>query len=149
MHIASAPISGESFVIASNTERLLGFFASWNTDFFSFCRSFEEIFTPDTVWENSGLPTVTGYEQALEQILKPSNAQPLGMDAIGVDMLNIAESRDGKVLHERVDHLLRADKSLIISIQIAGITEFSADGKIKAWRDYTDPTPLLALMAAG
>jgi limonene-1,2-epoxide hydrolase len=132
-------------VAQTHTDRLLTFFAEWDSDFDSFCRSFQRIFTANTVWENSGLAPVVGYEQALEQILKPSNAEPLGMDAIGVDMLHIAEA-DGIVFHERIDHLLRADKSRIISIKIAGITEFDSEGKIRAWRDYTDPGPLLALM---
>ena len=43
----------------------------------------------------------------------------------------------GKVLTERVDHILDADGKPAMSIPVMGIFE-TQDGKITAWRDYFD-----------
>jgi limonene-1,2-epoxide hydrolase len=62
-----------------------------------------------------------------------------------VETLTLME-RDNTVFHERIDHLLRADGSVIISIGIAGVTEYDDQGLITHWRDYCDPTALHVLM---
>jgi limonene-1,2-epoxide hydrolase len=64
-----------------------------------------------------------------------------------LDTLNIMAAGN-TVFHERLDHMLRADGSVIISIAIAGVTEFDAAGRIRHWRDYCDPAPLFALADA-
>jgi limonene-1,2-epoxide hydrolase len=131
----------------SNVSRMLWLFDRWNTDFPTMCAAFREVFADDCVWENAGMPAVRGYDEAFEKILLPSHASPFCMDAIRVDTLNIMAAGN-TVFHERLDHMLRADGSVIISIAIAGVTEFDAAGRIRHWRDYCDPAPLFALADA-
>jgi limonene-1,2-epoxide hydrolase len=128
----------------SNESHMLWLFDRWNTDFTTMCAAFRETFADDCIWENAGMPVVRGYDEAYEKILLPSNADPFHMDAIRVDTLNIT-TKGNTVFHERIDHMLRADRSLIISIAIAGVTEFDDAGRIRHWRDYCDPAPLFAL----
>jgi limonene-1,2-epoxide hydrolase len=127
-----------------NISRILWLFDQWNTDFPTMCAAFREVFADDCVWENAGMSAVRGYDEAFEKILAPSNADPFYMDAIRVDTLNIMATGN-TVFHERVDHMLRADGSQIISIAIAGVTVFDDAGQIRHWRDYCDPAPLFAL----
>lgn len=131
----------------TNGNRLLRLFDRWDTDFPTLCIAFREAFAADCVWENAGMPAVRGYEEAYQKILVPSNAAPIGMDAIRVETVNRIES-GLLVFHERIDHILRADGSLVVSIAIAGITEFDDHGLIRHWRDYCDPTPLHELVNA-
>ncbi|WP_143548862.1 limonene-1,2-epoxide hydrolase family protein [Rhodococcus sp. ACS1] len=130
-----------------NSQRLLTFWDKWDTDFDTFVDSFRDVFTDKTIWWNTeSLPQVQGLDEALEKIIQPSKDSALGMECIRVEVRHIAEVGN-IVLHERIDHLLRADGSIIISTPIAGITEFDDNGKITHWREYNDPTRLLALMA--
>ena len=91
-------------------------------------------FRPDTVWENVGLATTTGPEEAIA--LNAGFAESFGMAAMRVDYLAIAETGN-KVLTERTDHFLDADGNVINSFNVMGILEVE-DGKIAAWRDYFD-----------
>jgi limonene-1,2-epoxide hydrolase len=53
-----------------------------------------------------------------------------------VDNLAVAPI-GGKVLTERVDHIIGPDGKPTMSIRVMGIFE-TQDGKITAWRDYFD-----------
>jgi limonene-1,2-epoxide hydrolase len=128
----------------TNVDRMLRLFDQWDSDFATMCAAFRDAFAADCIWENAGMPVVKGFDEAYEKILLPSNAAPFYMDAIRVDTLNIMQTGN-TVFHERVDHMLRLDGSIIISITIAGVTEFDDDGLIRHWRDYCDPAPLFAL----
>ncbi|MDV6271415.1 limonene-1,2-epoxide hydrolase family protein [Rhodococcus globerulus] len=133
--------------IGPNSRRLLDFWDKWDSNYDSFVDSFRDVFTDETIWWNTeSLPEVKGLDEAIEKILQPSKDSPLGMECIRVEVLHITESAN-IVFHERIDHLLRADRSIILSTPIAGITEFDANGKITHWREYNDPTRLLAMMA--
>jgi limonene-1,2-epoxide hydrolase len=103
--------------------------------------AFRSYFTPDTIWENVGMMTTTGPEEALA-IMDQFEAQ-LGCVTMVVDNLAIA-AQGNKVLTERVDHLLKADGSEAMAARVMGIFEVE-NGKITAWRDYFDT----AGMAAG
>ncbi len=98
-------------------------------------------FTPDTVWENVGLATTTGIDEALG-LVKQLEAS-MGIDTIHIEVLAIAS--DGhKVLTERIDRMLRADGSEIAAPPVMGIFEIE-EGRIKAWRDYFDSAAALAM----
>jgi limonene-1,2-epoxide hydrolase len=133
--------------MATNSERLLKLFDDWDSDFAGMCAAFRLAFAPNCIWENAGMDPVHGYAEAYEKVLLPSNSAPLSMDAIRVETRTIME-QDNVVIHERIDHLLRADGSVIISIGIAGVTEYDSDGLIAHWRDYCDPTALHVLMSS-
>lgn len=112
-------------------------------------QAFRDTFTPATVWENVGMAVTTGAEEAIA--LNRSIEGQYGLATIRVDMLAIAEAEgpDGgcRVLTERIDHLLRADGSVIMSARCMGVFEVS-DGRITAWRDFFEP-PEAAVAAAG
>lgn len=130
-----------------HAESTLKFFEEWNTDFPTMCASFHKYFAPDGIWWNTPVfPQVQGVEEAYEQILRPSNESSLAMDRIHVETLNIAQVGN-LVYNERVDHITRADGSVVLSIPICGVIEFNEDGLIQHFRDYCDTTALVAAMA--
>jgi len=92
-------------------------------------------FTPGTIWENHGLLTTTGPDEALGFYEQFSAAT--GMTGMKIDVLAIAESADGKVLTERIDWILDKDGKAVMKVPVMGIFEL-AGGKITAWRDYFD-----------
>jgi limonene-1,2-epoxide hydrolase len=129
-----------------HAESVLKFFDEWNTDFETMCASFSKYFAPDGIWWNTPrFPQVTGVDEAFEKILRPSNESALAMDRIHVETLNIAQVGN-LVYNERIDHLTRADGSIVLSIPIAGVIEFNDDGLIQHFRDYCDTTDLVAAM---
>lgn len=108
--------------------------ARYATGFDGCCAAMREDFTDRTVWENVGLSLTTGADEAIA--LMRQFREQLGMDRLEIDVL-AAVSLGNSVLTERVDHLLRADGSIIASIRLMGTLEVD-DGKIVAWRDYFD-----------
>jgi limonene-1,2-epoxide hydrolase len=132
-----------------HVESVLKFFDEWNTDFPTMCASFTKYFAPDGIWWNTPVfPQVQGFDEAFEQILKPSNESSLAMDRIRVETLNIAQVGN-LVYNERIDHIIRADGSVVLSIPICGVIEFNEDDQIQHFRDYCDTTVLVAAMTGG
>lgn len=99
-----------------------------------FTTAVERYFTPATVWENHGLCTTTGQEEALGFYREFSAAT--GMTGMKIDTLAIAATGD-KVLTERIDWILDADGQPVMKVPVMGIFEI-AGGRIAAWRDYFD-----------
>ena len=129
-----------------HVESVLKFWDEWNTDFPTMCASFHRYFAPDAIWWNTPVfPQVQGVEEAYEKILRPSNESSLAMDRIRVETLNIAQVGN-LVYNERIDHIIRADGSVVLSIPIAGVIEFNEDGLIQHFRDYCDTPALVAAM---
>jgi len=120
------------------SEIVTRFLARW-VDPADFNQAFRDSFTPATVWENVGMATTTGIEEALA--LNASFEASLGAVAIRVENLAVAEVGN-KVLTERIDTMLDRDGNAVLSAQLMGIFEV-ADGKITAWRDYFDTASLL------
>jgi limonene-1,2-epoxide hydrolase len=130
-----------------HVENVLKFWDEWDTDFPTMCASFHKYLAPDAIWWNTPVfPQVQGVEEAYEKILRPSNESSLAMDRIRVETLNIAQVGN-LVYNERIDHIIRADGSVVLSIPIAGVIEFNEDGLIQHFRDYCDTTALVAAMA--
>jgi limonene-1,2-epoxide hydrolase len=63
------------------------------------------------------------------------------LDHMVVELTAIAAAGD-KVLTERVDHLKKADGTLLLSIALAGVLHVR-DGRVTHWADYFDPRPFL------
>lgn len=105
-------------------------------------RSVRDHFTADTVWENVGLATTRGIDEALA--LNAQMEAALGLAAIRVDMLAIAAVGD-TVLTERIDHMLDAAGRVLHSAPVMGAFEL-AGTRIVAWRDYFDSAGAAALM---
>jgi limonene-1,2-epoxide hydrolase len=130
----------------SHTDRMLTFFKKWDSDFDGMVASFREIFAENAAWWNTDqLPLVHGIDEAIEHVLKPSRDTALAMECIRVEVVNIAQDGN-KVYHERIDHILRKDGTVVISIPISGVTEFNDGGKIVNWRDYCDPSGMMAII---
>jgi limonene-1,2-epoxide hydrolase len=97
-----------------------------------------EHFADDCVWEQSGLPTTTGPEEAVA--LLDSLVESLGMARIDVEYRHVA-CVDDVVFTDRLDWLVKHDGSRLGPTVVVGVTEFR-DGKISHWREYFDTTGL-------
>lgn len=122
----------------TSTEIVQNFLDLCATGKSGFQDALRDYFTPSTVWENVGLATTTGVDEALAFLAVSEEAA--GITHFDVDMLCIVAD-GGRVLTERVDRLLNAMGEPVATIRLMGIFEV-ADGKIAAWRDYFDPGPL-------
>ena len=133
----------------THADRMIAFFAKWDSDFDTMVESFREIFAENAAWWNAdALPLVHGIDEAIEQVLVPSRDTALAMECIRVEMRGVAQVGN-TVFHERIDHILRKDGSIVISIPIAGVTVFNDEGKIVDWRDYCNPSGMRAIIAGG
>jgi limonene-1,2-epoxide hydrolase len=115
------------------TEIVTAFFAATERPG-GLARGIREYFTPDTVWENVGLSKTTGPDQAVS-LLAGMGGDPESF-AMRVELLSIAAD-GGKVLTERVDHILDSDGKSVMVVPVMGVFEV-ADGKFGVWRDYFD-----------
>jgi limonene-1,2-epoxide hydrolase len=99
-------------------------------------------FTPDTVYENVGMMTTRGIEEAID-VMKQME------DNMGVELLDIkvlAIAMDGNtVLTERLDRMLKLNGSEVGCFRVMGAFEVEND-RILAWRDYFDTAGTLAMM---
>ncbi|MEO0033141.1 MAG: hypothetical protein RIS94_2899 [Pseudomonadota bacterium] len=123
----------------SPTETVEAFCAQWSKSG-GFAESIRSHFTDATVYENVGLTHTTGIAEALAMV--EQFEQGMGLATIDVDMLAIVE-QGGRVLTERVDHMVNAKGERFTSIRLMGIFEVQ-DGKIAGWRDYFDASPFKA-----
>lgn len=96
-------------------------------------------FTDDAVYHNIPIAPVTGRDAivaTLEQFIAPATS-------VEFEMLAIA-STGNVVLTERIDRFVMNGKT--IAIPVMGTFELTADGKIKAWRDYFDMQQFMSQM---
>lgn len=122
------------------TDVVTTFLARWDEPG-GFDQSIRDYFTPTTVWENVGMATTTGPDEAIA--LNAQLGQVMGLAAIRVDNLAVAGTGN-KVLTERVDHMVDAAGRTLFSAPVMGIFEIE-EGKIAAWRDYFDSAGAAAL----
>lgn len=90
-------------------------------------------FTPETVWENVGIVTTVGIEEAKAL----ADNTPPGFETMTVDLKFIA-SQGPYVFTERVDDFFNASGDLLMSARGAGVAEVRA-GRIVAMREYFMP----------
>jgi limonene-1,2-epoxide hydrolase len=119
--------------MATPAEIVSAFIALWERPD-GFPDAVDTYFTTDTVWENHGLITTRGGEEAIG--FHDQFSAQTGMAAMKIEVLAIAETGD-KVLTERIDYILDAAGNTIMTVPVMGIFEI-ADGRIAAWRDYFD-----------
>ena len=106
------------------------FFGRWSGSKADAMASFDEFFTPDTVWENVGLATTVGIEEARAL----AENTPPGFETMIADFkLIVAQGR--YVFSERVDDFYNAAGELLVSARGAGVAEVDA-GRIVAMREY-------------
>jgi len=101
-------------------------------------------FTPQTVWENVGLATTTGVEEAHALIRQFEQG---GIASIAIETLAIAADGN-RVLTERIDRMIKANGTEFWAPRVMGIFEIEG-GKIVAWRDYFDSAGAQSHLAGG
>ncbi|MFV8817871.1 limonene-1,2-epoxide hydrolase family protein [Haliea sp. E17] len=101
-------------------------------------------FFPDTVWDNVGLATTTGVEEAVA--LVSQFHEDMGIASVEVEMLAIAADGN-KVFTERIDRLYNDAGEELSAPLVVGVLEIE-DGRIRAWRDYFDVREAEQLSAA-
>lgn len=119
--------------------RARDFFAQWSVSFDAMCASFEQNFAPGCHWDQRPMVQTRGTDEALRFLQR--SRRLLGMETIDVEIRQLAV-RDGVVHSARVDHLRRADGTLLVSAPVAGVMVFDDDGKISEWREYFDVASL-------
>ena len=98
-------------------------------------------FADDCVWQQSGMPTTTGPEEAVA--LLDGLVDSIGLATLEVEYLHIASNED-VVFTERLDWMVAKDGKRFGPTVVVGVTEFR-DGKISAWREYFDTSGLANL----
>jgi limonene-1,2-epoxide hydrolase len=119
--------------MSTPTDIVKTFLAMWETPG-GIEKSLRDYFTPETHYENVGLSTTTGIDQALA-VFEGFSAG-LGMRTMWVENLHVAATGD-TVLTERIDHVRDGSGKTLMSIRVMGAFDVK-DGKIAAWRDYFD-----------
>jgi limonene-1,2-epoxide hydrolase len=113
---------------------VLAFFEEWGLAKSDMIEAMRRRFTPETVWENVGVATTVGFDQAM-MFLDGFSAQ-FDFERGEVIVHNIATAGN-VVLTERTDNFYDAAGKQIVSIKLMGIFEMQGS-KILAWRDYFD-----------
>jgi len=116
-----------------NEEALREVLQAWGEGIAASQEAIRKHFTDDCRWEQTGLPTTTGPEEAAELM---GTMEQMGFSGLAVEFRNVAAAGD-VVFTERVDWLVRPDGSRLGPWPVVGVTEFR-DGKISAWREYFD-----------
>jgi limonene-1,2-epoxide hydrolase len=131
-------------MIASPDALVTAFFARWAVAFDEMCRSFEATLSHDCVWDQRPLARTVGPGEAV-RFLERSRTF-MALDTIEVELVSLAVNQN--VVHTaRIDHLRRADGSVLASAAVAGVLRVEGD-QIIGWREYFDPTNL-AFQAVG
>lgn len=124
----------------SNEDVIRAVIRAWGEGLEAGVAATREHFADNCVWEQTGLPTTTGPEEAAQLML---SMETMGFSSIDVEFRNVVASGD-VVCTERVDWLVRPDGSRAGPFPVVGVTEFR-DGKISAWREYFDSANLALL----
>lgn len=120
-------------MMATPSEIVAAFIALWEQPD-GFPQAVDTYFATDTVWENHGLITTRGPEEAIG--FYDQFGAATGMAGMKIDVRAIAETGN-KVLTERTDYILNAAGETVMTVPVMGIFEV-AGGRITAWRDYFD-----------
>lgn len=124
--------------------RIEHFFSQWGESKEALRQSFYDMFTPDCTFVNPGFPVCVGPEDTDVKMIGPC-ADLIQQDTIRVEVRTMLV--DGSTaVHERIDHIIRADGSTAISIEVTGVMELTADGRIQEWREYFDTAPVMAFV---
>lgn len=118
------------------------FLGRWSRSKTEAMASFDEFFTPETVWENVGIITTVGIEEAKAL----ADSQPPGFETMIVDFKFIV-AQGPYVFTERVDDFYNAAGELLMSARGAGVAEIRA-GRIVAMREYFIPAESPAALGA-
>jgi limonene-1,2-epoxide hydrolase len=127
-----------------NEQTLRSFVGEWGKSLAAIEAAFRRYMAADCVWEQPSIPTTRSAEEAVA--LLHQFKKTVGLETFEAEIRQLAVKGDLGFV-ERVDHLRRADGSLIISAAVTGVFEFNRHGQIAAWREYFDSAPVTAVMA--
>jgi limonene-1,2-epoxide hydrolase len=127
-------------VTASHEDVLREVLGAWVEGIGASKEAIRKHFTDDCRWEQAGLPTTTGPEEAAQLM---GTMEEMGFSSMTVEFRNVAAAGD-VVFTERIDWMVRPDGSLVGPFPVVGVTEFR-EGKISAWREYFDSRNLEVL----
>src|SRR5438093_4118375 len=111
----------------TNEDVIRAVLQAWGDGLESAVVATRKYFADDCVWEQTGLPTTTGPEEAAQMLL---SMEGMGFRSIDVEYRNVVASGDA-VCTERVDWLVRPDGSRVGPFPVVGVTEFR-DGRISS-----------------
>jgi limonene-1,2-epoxide hydrolase len=97
-----------------------------------FWSAFATYFDEATVWENVGVATTVGPEEAASF----ARAFPVKFHHMRIEDL-ILSGADGRVYAERLDHFCRQDGTIVVTVRALGVLEVCGR-RITRWRDYFD-----------
>lgn len=121
------------------------FFAAWSESFAAMGEAFEATLAERCDWDQRPMARTRSRASALR--LLERSRRLLGVETIDVEVLELAVQ--GDVVHTaRIDHLRRADGSLIVSASVAGVMRYE-DGQIVEWREYFDLASLAGQALVG
>ncbi|TGD70370.1 limonene-1,2-epoxide hydrolase [Mangrovimicrobium sediminis] len=121
--------------MATPVEVVEAFFADFNQGTEGMYDAIRAYFTPQAVWDNVGLATTTGVEEAVA--LVSQFHEEMKIASVVVEMLAIAADGN-KVFTERIDRLYDDAGAELSAPLVVGVLVIE-EGKISEWRDYFDP----------
>lgn len=115
------------------------FLAGWGPTADHLYDALRRYLAPDAVWENVGISTTRGPQEAIGLMKGFADA---GITAVTVDEIVSIAADGNTVLTERVDLTVDAEGRIgTTPIRVMGVFEVDGD-KIVAWRDYFDSAVL-------
>ena len=122
----------------ANNARVLAFFKAWEKGTFAdLCNAYRTYLSRDVVYENSGVATCNGIEEAIDLITSVCTLPALDIQTIEAELFHIAAVGD-VVFTERTDWHRNTQGVATLVPKICGIMEFK-NGTIIRWADYFDP----------
>ncbi len=129
----------------TNEANLRRFIGEWGKSFEVVVASFREYLAPGVVWEQVGSATTYSADEAVALLYEMKSKYDIA--TFGADIRHLLVDGDVAIA-ERVDHLRRADGSLIHSAPVTTVYEFDRNGKICAMREYFDTAGLTSVINA-
>lgn len=124
--------------MSDNATTVRDFLAAWGETEADLFAAMRRYLTAGAVWENVGMSTTTGPEEAIAFLGKYLSAAKLA--TFRVEIVNIAAAGD-VVFVERVDRAVTLDGQVRgKGVRVCAVFEVR-DGAISAWRDYFDTAP--------
>jgi limonene-1,2-epoxide hydrolase len=109
----------------SNESAVREVLAAWSEGIAAAIAATRKHFADDCVWEQSGMPTTTGPEEAAQLVL-----ETMGFASADIEYRHFA-CVGNVVFTERIDWMVRTDGTRVGPVPVVGVTEFR-DGKISA-----------------
>lgn len=129
--------------LTQRVEAVKNLYAEWGRGLDAMSAALKALAAEDFVWDSPPIPRMNGLASAQRAL---ERSKRLGFGGVDVEILGVAAHGD-KVFVERIDHIRRADGTLVASAPTTGVMTFGADGRLVHWREYYDFYEMLYLAA--